>query len=198
MLCGGITTYSPLVNNGAGPGMRVGIVGVGGLGHFGILWAKALGCDKVVAISRSTSKEADVKKMGADYIIATGEDPKWAKKNARTLDLIICTISNADMPIRQYCQLLRTNGTFIQVGAPEEPIPSFNIMSLVVKGAKIGGSSIGSPADIAKMLQFAADKKVHPWIVERPMKDANQALLDMEQNKAKYRYVLVNDESSKL
>lgn len=193
MLCGGITTYAPLVNNGAGPGKKVGIVGVGGLGHFGILFAKALGCDKVVAISRSNSKEADVKKMGADYIIATGDDPKWARAHSRTLDLIICTISNHDMPLKQYLQLLRTNGRFIQVGAPEQPLPSFSMLALLGKGVTVGGSSIGSPGDIAKMLQFAADKNVQPWIIERPMKEANQAILDMDENKAKYRFVLVNE-----
>jgi alcohol dehydrogenase (NADP+) len=198
MLCGGITTYSPLVRNGAGPGKSVGIVGVGGLGHFGIMWAKALGCDKVVAISRSSSKEADTKKMGADYLIATGEDEKWAKKNARSLDLIICTISDPKMPIRQYLQLLRTNGHFIQVGAPEEPIPSLNINALVAKSIKIGGSSIGSPADIAKMLQFAVEKNVHSFIQERPMKDANQAIVDQHAGHARYRYVLVNEEHAKL
>lgn len=115
MLCGGITVYNPLVHNGAGPGKRVGIVGIGGLGHFGILWAKALGCDEVVAISRTGGKTADAKKMGADKFIATDDDKAWAKKNARTLDLIVSTVSSPNMPISQYFQLLRTNGTFIQV-----------------------------------------------------------------------------------
>jgi alcohol dehydrogenase (NADP+) len=114
MLCGGVTVWSPLKNNGAGPGKRVGIVGVGGLGHFGLLWAKALGCDEVVAISRSRGKEADAKKLGADRFIATNEDG-WAKKNSRSLDLIVSTVSSPDMPLSKYFQLLRTNGQFIQV-----------------------------------------------------------------------------------
>jgi alcohol dehydrogenase (NADP+) len=115
MLCGGITVYNPLVHNGAGPGKRVGIVGVGGLGHFGLLWAKALGCKEVVAISRTHSKEADAKKMGADRFIAT-EDEGWAKKNGKSLDLIVSTVSSPKMPLSEYLSLLRTNGQFIQVG----------------------------------------------------------------------------------
>jgi alcohol dehydrogenase (NADP+) len=114
MLCGGVTTWNPLVKNGAGPGKKVGIVGVGGLGHFGILWAKALGCDEVVAISRTTSKKADAIKMGATKYIAT-EEEGWNKKNSRSLDLIVSTVSSPNMPLAQYFQLLRTNGQFIQV-----------------------------------------------------------------------------------
>ncbi len=97
MLCGGVTTWNPLVKNGAGPGKKVGIVGVGGLGDFGILWAKALGCDE-----------------GAMKYIAT-EEGGWNRKNARSLDLIVSTVSSPNMPLAQYFQLLRTNGQFIQV-----------------------------------------------------------------------------------
>ncbi|TGO26387.1 hypothetical protein BPAE_0060g00020 [Botrytis paeoniae] len=93
MLCGGITTYSPLRNNGCGPGKKIGIIGVGGFGHFGILWAKALGADKVVGISRKANKRDDVLKLGADKYIATDEEADWAKGHARSLDLIVCTVS---------------------------------------------------------------------------------------------------------
>lgn len=192
MLCGGVTTWSPLVNNGAGPGKRVGIVGVGGLGHFGLLWAKGLGCDEVVAISRSNAKKEDAMKMGATKFIAT-QDEGWAKNNARSLDLIVSTVSSPDMPIEKYFQLLRTNGEFIQVGAPEDKIPAFSAFALIGKGVKIGGSAIGSPADISKMLKFAVEKNIHPWIQERPMKDANQAVVDMDKGDARYRYVLCNE-----
>lgn len=192
MLCGGVTVWSPLKKNGAGPGKRVGIVGIGGLGHFGLLWAKALGCDEVVAISRTSSKAADAKKMGADRFIATDEDDKWAKKNSRSLDLIVSTVSSPKMPISSYLQLLRTNGQFIQVGAPEDAIPAFNIFSLIMKSAKIGGSAIGSPADIAEMLDFAVKHNIHPIIQVRDLKEANAASIDMDQGKARYRYVLRN------
>jgi len=94
MLCGGVTLYSPLKHNGCGPGKRVGIIGVGGLGHFGILFAKAMGADQVVAISRKSSKAEDSLKMGADLYIATDDEPDWATKYSRSLDLIVCTVSS--------------------------------------------------------------------------------------------------------
>jgi len=192
MLCGGITVFNPLVHNGAGPGKRVGIVGVGGLGHFGLLWAKALGCKEVVAISRTHGKEADAKKMGADRFIAT-EDEGWAKKNGKSLDLIISTVSSPKMPLSEYLSLLRTNGQFIQVGAPEDVFPPISAFTLIGRGVKMGGSMIGSPKDIANMLDFAVKHKVHPLIQERPMKDANHTVMDMVGGKARYRYVLVNE-----
>lgn len=120
MLCGGVTTYNPLVTYGCGPGKNVGIVGLGGLGHFGVLWAKALGADKITVISRSRAKEEDARKMGATDFIATEEDEDWAKKNGNSLDIIVCTVSSPKMPIGGYLQLLRTRGTFVQVGAPED------------------------------------------------------------------------------
>ncbi|KAJ5768759.1 NADP-dependent alcohol dehydrogenase 7 [Penicillium odoratum] len=194
MLCGGITTYSPLRQNGCGPGKSVGIVGVGGLGHFGIMFAKALGADRVVAISRKGDKRDDAMKLGADAYIATAEDEDWANKNANSLDLIICTVSSSKMPIMGYTQLLRTRGTFIQLGAPEDgglEIPAF---ALIMKGIKLGGSLIGSPDMIREMLELAAAKNLKSWVEERPMKEANQAILDMDAGKARFRYVLVNEQ----
>jgi alcohol dehydrogenase (NADP+) len=114
MLCGGITVFNPLKNNGAGPGKRVGIIGLGGLGHFGVLFAAALKCDEVVVISRTDAKKEDAFKMGATKFIAT-EEKGWNKKNAKSLDLIVCTVSSPQMPISEYLQLLRVRGEFIQV-----------------------------------------------------------------------------------
>lgn len=116
MLCGGVTVYAPLKRNGCGPGKTVGIVGVGGLGHFGVLFAKALGADKVVGISRKASKRDDVLALGADAYIATDDDDKWHHKNRRTLDLIISTVSSEKMPLKEYLLLLKAGGSFIQVG----------------------------------------------------------------------------------
>ena len=198
MLCAGVTVYSPLKQNGAGPGKKIGIVGVGGLGHFGLLFAKALGADEIVAISRSSAKKEDATKMGATGYIATDEDEDWAKKHASTLDLIISTVSSPKMPINGYLQLLRTKGQFIQVGAPEDVLPPFHAFALILKGAKIGGSAIGSPEDIREMLDLAVSHQVKPWIEERPMKEANQAIVDMDAGKARYRYVLVNEAHTKL
>ena len=126
--------------------------------------SKALGADRIVAISRTSGKKADAikvshrffknwiatdtAKMGADDFIATNEDLDWSKHHERSLDLIICTVSDAKMPLPKYLRLLRSNGTFIQVGAPEDSMPAFKAFSLIAKGAKLGGSTIGSPAEI--------------------------------------------------
>jgi alcohol dehydrogenase (NADP+) len=192
MLCGGVTTYAPLKFNECGPGKRVGIVGVGGLGHFGILWSKALKADKVVGISRKEAKRADVLKLGADEYIATDEEKDWAKTHAGTLDIIICTVSSPSMPLRDYLALLDTNGRFIQVGAPEDALPQILAFDLIPKGKFLGGSGIGSRIQIEEMLNLAAEMKVKPWLEERPMKDVNQTLIDMDKGLARYRYVLIN------
>jgi len=193
MLCGGVTVYSPLKQNGCGPGKKVGIVGVGGLGHFGLLFAKALGADKVVGISRKSDKRADVLQMGADEYIATDDDENWAKKHSRSLDLIICTVSSPKMPLNKYLQLLRVKGTFVQVGAPEDKLPEMSAFAFIGKGISMTGSMIGSPAEVEEMLQLAADKKIKPWINKYSMKDANKAIVDIEAGKARYRISLVNE-----
>lgn len=193
MMCGGITVYSPLKQNGCGPGKTVGVIGVGGLGHFAVLFAKALGADRVVGISRKAEKREDVLSLGADEYIATDEDKDWASKNRRSLDLIVCTVSSANMPLDDYLKLLKTKGTFIQVGAPDRgELPHVNAFTLLANGIKLGGSAIGAPNEIAEMLQLAADKKVKPWVEKRSMKDANQVVVDMVEGKARYRYVLEN------
>lgn len=199
MLCGGITVYAPLKHNGCGPGKTVGVVGVGGLGHFAVLFAKALGADRVIGISRKGDKKDDVLKLGADAYIATAEDEDWDKKNAGTIDLIISTVSSPKMPLTGYLNLLRTHGTLIQVGAPDGgELPPINAFTIIMRGIKVGGSCVGSPStDIPEMLKLAADKKIKPWIQERPLKDANQVIVDMEDGKARYRYVLVNENFGK-
>lgn len=191
MLCGGVTTYAPLKRHGCGPGKKVGVVGIGGLGHFALLWAKALGADKVVAISRSRTKEDDARKLGADEFIATSEDG-WDSKNAASLDLIISTVSSPKMPLQGYIGLLGFRGTFVQLGLPEDPLPSFAAAALIMKEVKMTGSLVGSPGEIEEMLKLASDKKVKAWIQERPMKDANQTIKDFEAGKPRYRFCLVN------
>jgi len=194
MLCGGATVYSPLKHNGCGPGKKVGIVGVGGLGHFGVLFAKALGADEVVGISRKAEKREEVLKLGADSYIATDDDKDWAKSNARSLDLIVSTVSSDKIPLTDYLGLLKVRGTYIQVGAPDGGLlPPVNAFTLIGNGIKVGGSAIGSPWEIEEMLQLAVDKKIKPWVTKRSMQDANQAVLDLKAGKPRYRYVLVND-----
>ena len=192
MLCGGITTYSPLRQNGCGPGKKVGIVGVGGLGHFGILFAKALGADRVVPISRKANRKEDALKLGADAYIAT-DDADRVQNHAQSLDLIISTVSSLKMPILGYCQLLRPRGNLVQLGAPEDGGLEIPFFALIAKGIKLGGSMIGSPDEIREMLDLVVAKKIKPWVEERPMKEANQAIQDMDAGKARYRLVLVNE-----
>ncbi|PYI32824.1 GroES-like protein [Aspergillus indologenus CBS 114.80] len=195
LLCAGATVFTPLRKYGAGAGKRVGVVGIGGLGHLGLLFAKAMGCDRVVAISRSAAKRKDaVEGLGADGFIATGEEEGWAKKYERTLDLIICTVDGDDMPLARYLRLLRVGGTFVQVGAPEKPLPQLPAWSFIQKGIKLAGSNIGSREDIRAMLELAAQKNVLPWIEKRPMEEVNVALRDMDAGRARYRYVLENGE----
>ena len=194
MLCAGVTMYSPLRNNGCGPGKTVGIVGVGGLGHFGILFAKAMGADKVVGISRKNDKRDEVLALGADEYIATDDEEGWAKKHARSLDLIISTVSSSRMPFTGYISLLKVGGDLIQVGAPDGGnLPPLNAFTIIGGQCKVGGSLIGSPGEIREMLDLAVEKGVKPWVQTRPMSDANQAVQDMIAGKARYRYVLVNE-----
>lgn len=192
MLCGGVTVFTPLKENGCGPGKRVGIIGLGGLGHFGVLFARALGADKVVAISRHADKRKDALALGADKYIATSDDKDWAKENAGTLDLIVCTVSAHSMPLRDYLGLLDTRGRFLQVGLPEGNLPEISASDLIPGGKFLGGSIIGSRKTIEEMLHLAAEKQIKPWVQEVSMKDANQATLDFEAGKPKYRFVLVN------
>lgn len=199
MLCGGVTVYSPLKENGCGPGKTIGVVGVGGLGHFAVLFAKALGADRVVGISRKEDKREDALALGCDEYIATGEEEDWEKKHFRSVDLIICTVSSAKMPLTGYLGLLKVHGTLIQVGAPDSgELPPINAFTLIFSGVKVGGSATGSPiTEIPEMLKLAADKKIKPWVQLRPLKEANQVVLDMADGKARYRYVLVNENHGK-
>ncbi|KAK6368567.1 hypothetical protein LTR64_006721 [Lithohypha guttulata] len=188
MLCGGITAFSPLTQHKAGPNTRVGVIGIGGLGHFALMGAsQALGCKKVVAISRTSTKKDDALKMGATDFIATDEDPKWNRKHRGSLDLIVCTVSSPKMPLQKYLSLLAFNGTFVQVGAPEDPIPGFNAFALMSKRVKLTGSMIGSPQEIKDMLKLFAEKGVKTWNNNMSMADANVAVVNLEEGKARYR-----------
>ncbi|KAF3020572.1 hypothetical protein E8E14_008749 [Neopestalotiopsis sp. 37M] len=174
MLCAGLTTYSPLKRYGAGPGKSVGIIGVGGLGHFAILWAKALGADRVVAFSRTDDKRQDALRLGADELVATQADG-WASQHQQTLDLIISTVSSS------------------KCGNPEDGLFQVPAPALISRRIKLTGSLVGSPAEIQEMLALAVEKKVVPMVEVRSMKEANKAIVDMELGKARYRYVLVNE-----
>ncbi|PFH60258.1 hypothetical protein XA68_11245 [Ophiocordyceps unilateralis] len=191
MLCAGVTVYSPLRHFKAGPGKKVGVVGVGGLGHFAVLFAKAMGVDEVVGISRREAKRGDAMALGCDDYIATADDETWASKNSRRFDLIINTVDAKDMPMEDYLGLLNLDGTLVQVGLPDGPI-SLKVRVIATCRRRLAGSVVGSPGELREMLQLAADKKIKPWVETRPMKDANQAIVDMEAGKPRFRYVLLN------
>ncbi|KAL2203061.1 zinc-binding dehydrogenase [Sarocladium strictum] len=195
MLCGGVTLYSPLRYWNCGPGKSVGIIGIGGLGHFGILFAKAMGVDRVVGISRRESKRTEVIQMGADEYIATSDSDDWAARYDRSLDLLISTVSSAQMPMGDYLKLLKKDGAFVQVGNPDDGDMSVQAASVISRRIRFTGSTIGSPQQIRDMLALAAEKDLKFWVETRPMAEANEAIIDMAGGKARYRYVLVNEEA---
>ncbi|EMD32150.1 hypothetical protein CERSUDRAFT_99832 [Gelatoporia subvermispora B] len=195
MMCAGLTVYSPLKTYGTGPGKKVGIMGIGGLGHYAVLWAKAMGAE-VYAFTHDKSKMGDIKKMGADHIINT-EEKDFFKPLANTLDLIVSTrdVFSPDTPLSDYLSMLFVHGKFITVGIPDanQPLPSLHPFSFASNGCLIGGSSIGSKKDALDMLELARKKNVRPWIEEMPMKDVGKALQNVKANKVRYRYVLTQD-----
>lgn len=171
----------------------MGIIGVGGLGHFGIMFAKSLGYASVIAISRRENKRSDAISLGADTYIATEEEEGWVEKYASSLDVIISTVSSANMPLNHYLSLLRSGGHFCQIGLPEQQFPPLEILSLCERNISVHFSDVGSVDEVEKMLQFAAKEKIRPWVETRRMSDVNQVLRELEAGKAKFRYVLVND-----
>jgi len=196
MLCGGVTVYSPLKTHGAGTeGVKnVGVVGLGGLGHFAVMFADHMGAD-VTVVSHSHSKEADARKMGAKHFIATHGDGDVFKANKRTLDLIICTTNDSRMPLSGYLQLLKPGGKLVFVGIPDEGLPEVPAFIYIANKVSIAGSLIGSPAEIREMLELANKTNIKGWVKRWDMKDINKAVPDMEAGNARYRYVLVNTEA---
>ena len=199
LMCGGVTVYNPLKTNGAGqPGVkRVGISGIGGLGHFGLIFAKALGAERILAISQTRSKEKLARELGATDFLAAAEGDDAYKQHARSLDLLITTNNNADMPIDKYLRLLRPGGKMVAVGLPEDPPMPTPLAQMVFTGAFVGGSLIGGPGVIKEMLELAASQNLKPLIEVRSLKDANQVVKDMEAGKPRFRYVMVNEDYKK-
>ncbi|KAL0089687.1 chaperonin 10-like protein [Phycomyces blakesleeanus] len=189
-LCAGVTSYSPLKRFGVKPGDKVGIIGIGGLGHFGVQWAKAMGAS-VVALSHSDRKRADAKELGCDDYVVTSDKETMDTHNYTFTHILSTSFSN-DFDWPRYINLLKPNGHFIIVGVPETPLTNIPALLLAYRQASIVGSAIGSPSMIEDMLKFAATHDVKPWISKYPMKDANEAVKDMREGKARYRFVLEN------
>lgn len=188
--CAGITTYAPLKRTNVDKNSTVGVMGIGGLGHYGILWAKAMGA-KVVGMSHNEKKHDVALELGCDDYISTSSQEDMAKYN-NTLTHILCTGTSPDFQWAPYFALLRVNGQFINVSAPNWNFPELSPLYLIMNQVNISGSAIGSPAEIEDMLEFAAEHNVRPWIDVFPMRDVNKVLDDFRAGKPRFRYVLEN------
>jgi len=186
LLCAGITLYSPLRQWGAGPGMKVGIVGLGGLGHMGVKIAHAMGAD-VTLISHSAHKEADARALGANNFLLSSD--KGQMKAARyTFDLIINTVA-VNINVDQYLSLLKLDGTLVMVGIPTEPI-SIRTFSMAMARRRVAASNIGGIAETQEMLDFCAEHGFGADIETIDAKDINTAWERVINSDVKYRFVI--------
>ncbi|TDH66388.1 uncharacterized protein CCR75_009297 [Bremia lactucae] len=190
LLCAGATVYTPLLEAGVQPGKRVGVVGIGGLGHLGIQFATALGADAVVAFSRSATKEAEVRKLGAtEFVVYT--DEKQAEAAEKSVDVLLICANADNMPYMQFLSFVAVRGSCIMVGLPNDEI-KFYAFGVVAKGLKFVGSSIGSIQNIKDMLQLASEKNVRPVIQKMPMSKVNDGVKLVRDGTVRYRVVLEN------
>ncbi len=186
LLCAGITTYSPLRHWNVGPGQRIGIVGIGGLGHMGVKLAKAMGA-YVVVITTSASKKEDALRLGADEIILSTDDEQM-RKNAGTLHFILDCVS-AQHDINAYLRLLKRDGQLTLVGAPEHPLPVAPF-SLIPARKSFSGSMIGGIAETQEMLDFCGKHNITSDIELIRMEDINRAYERLLKSDVKYRFVI--------
>jgi uncharacterized zinc-type alcohol dehydrogenase-like protein len=186
LMCAGITLYSPLRHWGAGPGVRVGIIGLGGLGHMGVKIAHAMGAE-VTLISHSPHKEADALRLGADHFLLSSnkEDMKAARYS---FDLIINTVS-AKIDLDRYMSLLALDGTMVLVGIPEEAL-SLRTFTLLAARRRLTGSNIGGIKETQEMLNFCAEHGFGSDIEIIDVKDVNTAWERVVNSDVKYRFVI--------
>lgn len=186
LLCAGITTYSPLNRWGAGPGKKVAVVGLGGLGHMAVKIAHAMGAD-VTVLSQTLSKKEDGLQFGANNYYATS-DPATFEKLAGSFDLIINTVS-ASINLDAYISLLSLDGTLVNVGAPGEPL-SLNVMSLIGHRRSFAGSMIGGIRETQEMLDFCAKHDIAPNIEIISADEIDEAYKRVLTSDVKYRFVI--------
>jgi uncharacterized zinc-type alcohol dehydrogenase-like protein len=186
LLCAGITLYSPLRHWKAGPGKKVAIVGMGGLGHMGVKLAHAMGAD-VTVLSQSLSKKEDGLKFGANAYYATS-DAETFKTLAGTFDLIICAVGTA-IDWNAYLRLLKIDGSMVLVGAPEHPVP-VHAFSLIGGRKSLSGSGIGSIKETQEMLDFCAEHNIVADIEVIDIKDINEAYERVLKSDVRYRFVI--------
>jgi uncharacterized zinc-type alcohol dehydrogenase-like protein len=188
LLCGGVTVYNPLRVHGINPSSRVGIVGIGGLGHIAIQFARAFGAE-VTAFSTSAGKEAEARALGAHNFVNSRES-KSMKEVAGALDFILST-ANADLDWGTYMQALRPIGTLCFVGVPPSPV-SVQPFPIISGQRAITGSPVGSPFRIREMLDVAARHGIKATTELFPMSKANEAIDKVKKSKVRYRAVLAN------
>ena len=186
LLCAGITTWSPLRKWGAGPGRRIGIVGLGGLGHMGVKFARAMGAH-VVLFTTSAGKVADGMRLGAHEVVVSSDADAMAK-HASTLDLIVDTVS-ADHPIDAYLSLLRLDGTLVMVGVPPNP-QQVHAFSLIMPRRNLAGSLIGGIPETQEMLDFCGAHGIACDIELIRMDQVDEAYERMLRSDVKYRFVI--------
>jgi uncharacterized zinc-type alcohol dehydrogenase-like protein len=186
LLCAGITTYSPLAHWNAGPGKRVAVVGMGGLGHMAVKIAHAMGAE-VTVLSQSLSKREDGLRLGADRYFATN-DPATFETLANSFDLIINTVS-ASIDINAYLSLLGFNGTLVSVGAPAEPLP-VQAFSLFANRRSFAGSTIGGIRETQEMLDFCAKHGIAPETELVSADYINEAYERVLASDVRYRFVI--------
>ncbi len=186
LLCAGITLYSPLKHWNAGPGKKVAIVGLGGLGHMGVKLGHALGAE-VTVLSQSLKKQADGKRLGAEHFYATS-DPETFTKLAKSFDLIINTVS-AQLDWTEYLGLLKVDGTMVVVGLPEKDIP-IGAFSLTGGRRSLAGSQIGGIKETQEMLDFCEKHGVACDIEVVPIQKVNEAYARVLKSDVRYRFVI--------
>ena len=186
LMCAGITLYSPLMHWKAGPGKKVAIVGLGGLGHMGVKIAHALGAE-VTVLSHSNKKAEDAKLLGADHFYATS-DPQTFAKLAGTFDLIINTVS-ADIDLNKYLALLKLDGCMVLIGAPEKP-SELSSFSLIAGRKNLSGSLIGGIKETQEMLNFCGKHNITCDIELIPAQKINEAYERVLKSDVRYRFVI--------
>jgi alcohol dehydrogenase (NADP+) len=186
LLCAGITTYSPLAHWNAGPGKKVAVVGMGGLGHMAVKIAHAMGAE-VTVLSQSLRKQDDGLKLGADHYYATSDADTFTQL-ANTFDLIVNTVS-APLDLDAYLRLLRLDGTLVNVGAPAEPLP-LHVFTLFGNRRSFAGSGIGSIGETQEMLDFCAEHGIAPEIELITADYINEAYERVLKSDVRYRFVI--------
>jgi uncharacterized zinc-type alcohol dehydrogenase-like protein len=186
LLCAGITTYSPLKHWNIGPGKKVGVVGIGGLGHMGIKLAKAMGA-YVVVFTTSSSKTEDAKRLGADEVVFS-KDAAQMKSQANSLHFILDTVA-ADHDIQAYLNLLKVDGTLVLVGAPEKPL-AVAAFSLIPYRRSFAGSTIGGIAETQEMLDFCSKHNITADIEIINIQQINEAYERLLKSDVQYRFVI--------